>query len=1143
MRAGEPPGRRLSRVSSRPLPIAACFSSNSRPVTPNSTTPTVLGEFVAPYRRNYDPLGARTGWTHIVPGFFGPSGFSGLLLYNQAAGLGRFYDIDGAGSFVLRSDYSDWKTSWTHIVAGRFTSSSPYSSVFFYSASENYGEIWATDGIGLAGHTPLQTFENVWDSPFTHVLAGDFHWTPGYIYTEPILTDLFLFDGINHRGEMYRCDDSGIVLTPSASSDSLPLQPTCVVPGNFGGFGNTDLAFYDGPTGTLQFYSFQDNEDEVSAKIVLRETQSGLRTTANILVAGNFWMSNPEDHWFNDGPPSSSTPPYDPDWRFGTGPYTDFLFYDANAGLGEFYFHEPLPYPVAPLEGYITSQTKSGDAWVSTGSVVPGESISFHVSSQLGPYSITIYQTGIFDGGSTEQMMTVIDGLPADPMSFPIGRTAYKLGAQWPAVASFVVPSWPSGLYLARVQTTGASAVTFDLPFVVRAPSGAQAGTLLVLADCTYAAYNAWGGRSFYGNYYQGAYPSAAAFRVPFGFELSFERPLNGAPDNDNSPQGLELPFIQWLAAKGFPFDVCTSRDLHFAGPSPNDYRLIVFVGHHEYWTADMRTNVETFAKQGGNVAFFAGNTCWWQVRLAPDGRQVTCYKVAGFDPVSTTPSHALTTVHWFDDLVKRPETALTGVSWNGGAIVTDWKHRYTVKRADHWVFAGTGLFNGAKFGSYPVGGARRHSGIMASAFLQSAAAGETDPVQVNGPNGLNSPPDYTLASIYDLANPDSEVGTMGIFQPSSASGWVFNGAAEYWTRGLNHTGEGSTAIDQITFNVISRLGPWTSVSQGSSTPGARVSAVLTGPNQISLFIADAGGGIYTVSGDTSGNWGPWTSVSQGSSTPGAPVAAVLTGPNRISLFIADAGGGIYTVSGDTSGNWGPWTSVSQGSSTPGAPVAAVLTGPNQISLFIADAGGGIYTVSGDINGNWGPWTSVSQGSSTPGAPVTAVLTGPNQISLFVADAGGGIYTVSGDTNGNWGAWTSVSQGSSTPGAPVTAVLTGPNQISLFIADAGGGIYTVSGDTNGNWGPWTSVSQGSSTPGAPVAAVLTGPNQIRLFVTDVAGDIYAASRDTNGDWGPWTRIPGRRSIPGAPVAAVLIAPNNATLFVADVAGAIYTTNK
>ena len=69
-----------------------------------------------------------------------------------------------------------------------------------------------------------------------------------------------------------------------------------------------------------------------------------------------------------------------------------------------------------------------------------------------------------------------------------------------------------------------------------------------------------------------------------------------------------------------------------------------------------MRDHVEAFVRAGGNVVFFTGNTCWWQIRISDDGTQLSCYKVAGFDPLSNTASHALTTVHWFDDVVKRPE-------------------------------------------------------------------------------------------------------------------------------------------------------------------------------------------------------------------------------------------------------------------------------------------------------------------------------------------------------------------------------------------------------------------------------------------------------------------------------------------------------
>src|SRR5947207_11846080 len=87
--------------------------------------------------------------------------------------------------------------------------------------------------------------------------------------------------------------------------------------------------------------------------------------------------------------------------------------------------------------------------------------------------------------------------------------------------------------------------------------------------------------------------------------------------------------------------------------------------------------------------------------------------------------------------------------------------------KADHWVFAGTNLKNGETFGSNVTGT-------------------ETDRVQIDGPNGLKSPSDYTLASIYDLTFPSLEVGTMGTFKPGDKSGEVFNVATLNWALGLH---------------------------------------------------------------------------------------------------------------------------------------------------------------------------------------------------------------------------------------------------------------------------------------------------------------------------------------------------------------------
>src|SRR5262249_30011255 len=174
----------------------------------------------------------------------------------------------------------------------------------------------------------------------------------------------------------------------------------------------------------------------------------------------------------------------------------------------------------------------------------------------------------------------------------------------------------------------------------------------------------------------------------------------------------------------------------------------------------------------------------------------------------------------------------------------------------------------------------------------------ETDRAQQNGPNGLTSPPGYTLASVFDLfntSNPELEVGTMGSFQ-SAGAGTTFNAATINWALGLNHDQHSWNVIDQITSNVVSKLGParpgpWTSVSEGKSLPGAPIAAVLDNQNRFTVVLADPGGGIYATSGNVTDGWQPWKPVPGAQSKPGAPLTAGITGPGQITLFMTDING------------------------------------------------------------------------------------------------------------------------------------------------------------------------------------------------------------------------------------------------------------
>jgi hypothetical protein len=806
------------------------------------------GRIVAPPLRTYsdplppNPFGGHQ-WTHVIPGLFGSSGFTGILLYEQSSGCARFLECMGDGLLVARTEYSDWRTTWTQIVPGFFTISRN-SGLLFYSPSENYGEIWETDlNGGRSGTAPVQTFSD-WRSTWTHIVAADFFWTPGFIGTAPVFSDLFFYEGSTGYAEMYRFDfdptanDGRLVPYPTTSAYLIP-SATNVIAGSLGGSGFSDVLLHDRAAGALSIYSLGGGD---GTELYLRESLSGLRTTIDLIVPGKFYLADLDDHWFNDGPGGVryQFTEEQRNWRAGTGAFTDLLLYDRAAGLGETYLHEPVPPPAPVLDCYISSVSQHDDALVSSGSVLPGETLSFHVSS-LTSYTVQIFRQGYF-AGQTEQFMTQVGGgllPPTGPL--PIGRTAYRDGAGWdgegwPVSVSFDVPEYPTGLYLARVQDTGTPQNTVDVPFVVRArPDGPivnrstrradenrhlhEDGTYaalihvpfpvpsynkiqLVIADVTYCAYNDWGGRNVYGytmldrpgtgRGFAGTYPSSSAGRAPYAFQTSFERPTGYTLFNGSSNQ--EIPFIQWLMKRGIPVDVCTARDLHFQAPTYPDYRLLLFVGHHEYWTWEMRDHVENFVSAGGGVGFLCGNTCWWQVRISPDGKLLTCFKIAGFDPFHII-APQLTTVNWWDKPVQRPETEMTGVSYDGVIFIPD-EIPYVVKNEAHWAFEGTGLQDGWWFG------------VFNGTSWHSAVGVECDAQQPPGSLQGQSPPNYAIANaLFPSETERIEVATMGSFK--KGLGEVFNAASIAWVGALMEDENGVwNKVPQITQNVIDRFGP-----------------------------------------------------------------------------------------------------------------------------------------------------------------------------------------------------------------------------------------------------------------------------------------------------------------------------------------------
>lgn len=343
---------------------------------------------------------------------------------------------------------------------------------------------------------------------------------------------------------------------------------------------------------------------------------------------------------------------------------------------------------LAPLLPQPSERKARVEGYTDRLSYVGGEEVRFHVSCSAKAFDVQITRLG----GEPKTVWTK-EAIPGT--EHPIAPDASSRGCRWPEAFRVMVPAdWTSGYYAVRFVAHGgeAKASASEAFFVVRSANpGQDTKVLLQLSTNTYNAYTNWGGYSLYA--YNGRHNVQ-------GRRVSFDRPLA------SQFRTWELPFVQWAEKAGYRIDFAVNSDLEFRPELLKHYKLVLSVGHDEYWSAPMRDHLETFIAGGGNAAFFSGNTCCWQVRSEDGGRTLTCWKQAyRDDPLFPAGDHRLLSTLWSHHLVRRPENTLTGVGFlhggyrkSHGQFMTE-PAEFTVHRPDHWLFAGAGLKRGDVFG------------------------------------------------------------------------------------------------------------------------------------------------------------------------------------------------------------------------------------------------------------------------------------------------------------------------------------------------------------------------------------------------------------------------------------------------------------
>lgn len=342
-----------------------------------------------------------------------------------------------------------------------------------------------------------------------------------------------------------------------------------------------------------------------------------------------------------------------------------------------------------------------------------------------------------------------------------------------------------------------------SMALVIARPRTPTATLAYIIPTATYHAYNSTGGGSFYDD---------RIHRYRAANKVSLLRPGGGLgarlgePDDPYDTRSTrqqfahwDAKFIRWLRNEGIACDFYTDLDLHSATALDlTRYRCMLSVGHHEYWSEEMRAHVAYFVTQGGNVAVFSGNTCYRPVRFigAEPGQLCEMRKLAdNWDVLKEQID--------LDPRVSGNESHLIGLTYKHGGghwgTWSRWRRRwvkcerqaigFTVKRPDHWVFAGTQLQQGESFGAED-----RLVGYEADGI----------------------PPDWPDDAIERLAVTErltgwemGGAGAIGLFRPllrdgRRSAGEVFNVGTTDWARVLtDSTAQSHDVVQQITRNVI----------------------------------------------------------------------------------------------------------------------------------------------------------------------------------------------------------------------------------------------------------------------------------------------------------------------------------------------------
>jgi hypothetical protein len=328
------------------------------------------------------------------------------------------------------------------------------------------------------------------------------------------------------------------------------------------------------------------------------------------------------------------------------------------------------------IRGYVAEQ-----------SVRPGQTQRIYVDAPRSRWiRIEAYRMGWYGGRGGRLVLSSRKLKPRRQHACPRDAQTGLVECHWrPSLSFEVPPGLTSGVYVVKlISNTGAAG---DCLFVVEAATEAEPSRLLVqLSTATYEAYNSWGGDSLY----PGGEPVGVTGTTQ-GVEVSFDRPYK-TRTGAGQLFSRDLAAVQFVEREGYDASYTTGPSLDANPTQALGHKMLLDVGHSEYWSQRTADAFRRARDEGTNLAFLSSNTMVWRVRF--EGHRMVGYKEhASLDPNKTEPT----------GLMPLSGAPISGTAWqecvtprvdpgSGRTTYHYYPWRPSASLQPDWLFADTGL-------------------------------------------------------------------------------------------------------------------------------------------------------------------------------------------------------------------------------------------------------------------------------------------------------------------------------------------------------------------------------------------------------------------------------------------------------------------